>query len=131
MATDTVNIPSFNASIYSELDELAELEADWDQQGGYAIDSTIIASASDLLHSLDGTVPAPHLAPTSNGSIVLEWSRDNRKKRLKFTFETATKLRFLKWEPRYNIQETGSFAIGDLDVINDLLHWFVTESVSL
>lgn len=128
MATDTANTSAFDAALYAELDELAELEADWDQQGAYAIEPEIITSTRRLLRSLDGTVPTPHIAPTSNGSIILEWSRDHRKKRLKLTFENATQLRFLRWEPRYDMQDTGRVAVSELSAINGLLHWFMSGS---
>ena len=128
MATDTVNIPSFNASIYSELDELAELEADWDQQGGYAIEPAKLDAARRLLHTLEGTISPPNIAPTASGSVDLEWSRDHGRQRLGFYIETPQLIRYLRWHPEQGVQDSGTVAPSDQATLAELVGWFMNGS---
>ena len=131
MPIETETLPAFDPSIYSELDELAELEADWDQQGGYAIDPAKVASAKRLLQFLDGKVTPPHVAPTSSGSVDFEWSRKSGKERLIFHFVAADSIRYLKWSPQQGIKEPGSVATSDKAMLLELTSWFMNGSQAL
>ena len=128
MATDTANLPAFDASIYSELDELAELEADWDQQGGFAIEPAKIDAARRLLQSLEGRISPPNIAPTASGSVDMEWSRDHGRQRLGFDFETPQLIRYLRWYPQQDVKESGTVDPLDKVKLAELVGWFMYGS---
>ena len=125
MATQTAKFPAFDQSVYADLDEFSELEADWDEQGAYPIDPAIIASARSLLQSLEGTVTQPNVAPTSSGSIQFEWLWGKTKQRLGLYFVQQNSIRYLKWHPRQDVKETGIIASSDEIAIVELHDWFM------
>jgi len=69
------------ASVYGKLDELRRLPENWDGDGGLPISEEIMGSASRLLAGLrtaNRTLPIPFIAPIPNGSLQLEWRRNEK-----------------------------------------------------
>lgn len=56
------------------LQEIENLDADWDGEGAEKIDYDIIRSAEALFERLSSTsVPPSRIVPTQDGAIVIEW----------------------------------------------------------
>ncbi len=56
-----------------QLEQLEKLEPNWDGEGADPPSSESLLAAKQLLMSLDGSLPKPHIHPTRDGYVQIEW----------------------------------------------------------
>lgn len=60
--------------IHAKIRELGQLEANWDGEGGRAIDPAVLLRADRLASVLEAhDTRLSHIGPCSDGSVDLEW----------------------------------------------------------
>jgi len=70
------NIPQRGESIQI-INELKELQENWDGYESYAISPQACEHALGLIHNIPSDVISPDITPTSNGTISMEWNLKN------------------------------------------------------
>lgn len=119
---------AFTAGTISEIDELRQLDVNWDGYGAAPIDESIIEAARQFVGSLppDLVVP-PQVVPMTRGRLQLEWHRGSRS--LELEFESADEIHYLKWDSETREQEEEIISISERDKAVDLIEWFLSGSV--
>ncbi len=118
--------PLDKGSVLKELDDLKELQANWNGYGASPIDREIIQTAKNLVVSLPAVqIAAPQVVPMTRGRLQFEWHRGSRS--LELEFESPTTLHYLKCDPAEALEEEDVLSITQTRELHDLLIWFASE----
>jgi len=117
--------PCFVIAIEEELDEIAQLQGNWDGYGASAIDPSILAAARQFIRDLpEALAYRPHVVPTSSGGVQFEWHHES--KILELEFETPHTIHFLQWHPEASVEVEATFPATDIGRGIDLIQWFMS-----
>lgn len=88
--------PDWLALCQRQLDTVALLRANWDNNGSLPVSPSIVAGARRLLSSLAAAdqVSQPRVNPTRRGGVQFEWEKGPRRFELEVTSATAAEFRF-------------------------------------
>ncbi|MDR1649875.1 MAG: hypothetical protein LBR71_06400 [Synergistaceae bacterium] len=67
----------FLYGVVQEIQSYADLEKNWDGEGALPVIEEVRNNATSVVRRLYKTWGAPEVTPSSNGTIVFEWSHDN------------------------------------------------------
>jgi hypothetical protein len=98
---------NFDQKIKGLLDPIHNLEDDWDSYGGKPVTLAALETAYNFLNLLfELRFPTPTIVPTSNGGLVLEWTKPD----FELSFDIAPNGKFegtyaysIPWEVEYTI----------------------------
>lgn len=114
--------------VLEEIEDLRDLEPNWNGYGAQAIHPAIIDAAKAFIEGLlVQPLVKPLVTPLSRSRLQLEWHHSDTS--LEFEFESPTVINYLQWSPA--TVEESSFNIIDVDTPVKLIQWFnirVTES---
>jgi hypothetical protein len=117
----------FAEIIERKLDEIAELQHNWDCYGAPAINPHIIDCARAWANRLPRELwKTPTVVPLSTGSVQFEWGDAERA--LELEFETPETIHYLKWDREAGLEEEGTFDADEMDLAIPLLRWFITDT---
>ncbi|CAN5570107.1 hypothetical protein BH11PLA2_BH11PLA2_36230 [soil metagenome] len=109
----------------AKLEKIGRLKHDWDSYGGSPLDKKTQDSTYKLIMSIDDQeLPNPHMELGSDGSVQMEWQKDN--KELDFGIHGDSTVEFIK---SYDDQiiETGSTGITIGDGVRPLTEWLANK----
>ena len=88
--------PDWLALCQRQLDHVALLRGNWDNNGAKPVSPSVMAGARRLLVCLASTdqVPQPRVNPTRRGGVQFEWEKGARRFELEVVSESAAELRF-------------------------------------
>lgn len=119
--------PGFVVGVLGDIEALRSLAPNWDGYGAPPIHPKVLDAAKRFISNLpENLAYRPHVVPTSNGSLQLEWHEGS--KTLELEFESPRTIRFLQWEPDRGVEEEDTIAVKDRDRAIDLIHWFMIGS---
>jgi len=123
-----VLLSEFDLAVNAKLDQIANLEQNWDAQGAYSIYPSIVEAARELISSLPARIKAcpgsiPAVVPMRKGNLQFEWHEGP--KTLELEIESPSTIHYLKFHPDAGIEEEGLCALTDTDTIVGMIRWFV------
>lgn len=108
--------------LHSQLNELRELQSNWDGYGAPPIDARCIEAVHHFVDACPIAVIAkPHVVPMSSGHVQLEWQEGPRG--LEFEFASPETIRYLKWSPEEGMEEEAEFPASDIGKSLELIAW--------
>lgn len=72
-----LSIPQHLASVALQVEQLLNLEEDWNSYGARRISHEPVESALLLLAACSADIPVPDVFPTAKGGVKLEWGDDS------------------------------------------------------
>ena len=127
-ASGYVPLSEFDLAVNAKLDQIANLEQNWDAQGACSVYPSIIEAARELISSLPARIKAhassiPAVVPMRKGNLQFEWHEGP--KTLELEIESPSTIHYLKFHPNAGIEKEDLCAITDTDTVAGLIQWFV------
>lgn len=131
-------------SLVEKINSFAELEANWDTYGAYAISDKTISYSIRLINSIDADINAlpSFVGPNPSGSVVLDWEDGDSSLSFEVQQDGVVIVEFsnfVKYEnssaPIRKVYKSSEYlvSVGDLDddfLLNNIIFNFVNRNES-
>ncbi len=118
--------PGFSDFLHSQLDELGQLQRNWDGYGSPPLEQEILAAAHDWVdHLPEHLAIRPMVIPLPCSGVRFEWNDGPRS--LQLEFDSPDTIHYLKWNPDAGMEEEETFPPGNTDQAVSLIQWFMSD----